>query len=737
MLPAPGSLSESPLAGGFVADGAVVGSQACPGVATRDSTFTTLESQHRLTRSGISRSVVSLRWTGIAGAHAVSHSGVAKDDLSVAGVPASSQLPSPSSLAVQTSTRQTTGTSLEQEGGRAIRPVQPRLRPGQIMAPSSGSSNNPARVRNIGSGVGWGSRGVGAGTTGVGRSESEPGLHVKGSLEVVGQLPLSPTTPRTLRGNVRKASAVTMTYPELPPGSPLALSVASWKRPLSLSSSSSPSITCSTAFGDTVLASQSSGVSTPSSSSSPPQRKRVTFFDFPGGHATVKSPTGPLFVDDDPLNSVGLRRSRRLMDSLYELRRAKATRKATTPAEANLGDQSDAPGPGTVGGSSSGGADGADVDGVQDEVADEPLLVATLKDTEDSEAELRLTEATMLSVTAPVRECGGTRHATAVISGRTLAVIQRKAHILQACEARLKAFEEAQARREEIRAMLLAEDCQPPQELVGIDRFTKSWLHKDGKPEEANKSNFHIFVSSFGLPHGHCIVKRLLEVGSKATQWWAKAALAEAKKGTDTAGVHRCIELAVDILGNKEHAAIVECRTVLGNCLAENVLKSALEQQAKDEALCASFPNRPQPESARKTAEFINTEITTAVSMGAPNKHPSLTEAKSIAVNFEREEKDRVAETVMLSAQNIFEKDAAAADKCEGVPPVGPASEAADRIEKEIQAVVADRGIPENHELLQEAKRIAKSLRDEDGQRKRMAAREKRLAEIAAKSKYS
>jgi len=360
-------------------------------------------------------------------------------------------------------------------------------------------------------------------------------------------------------------------------------------------------------------------------------------------------------------------------------------------------------------------------------VVDEPLFYQTLGDVADTEAELRRTEKMLAQAHQPVHEYGGSRHATAVVSARTLAVVRRKAELLQACEARFAAFEDAQARRDEILLQLKNDTAPAPEELLRLNVFLRGQVHKGGNPLEANKSDFGAFVSSFGIPEGHKIVKKLTDIGSQATDWWSQAALREAAAGTDTAAVSRMLDLAADILGSKDHVAIVQCREMLGNILAGNALRSAQNIQAKD-AFNVERNTKPQPESARKAAEAINLEIKTAVAMGAPTKHESLQQAKAIATKLEAAEKDRLAECVLVFANEAVAKDEAKAAKCDGVPPVGPASEAADAVEREANIVVKDRGVPENHPTLKEALAIGKSLRDKDGERKRMLAREKRLA---------
>jgi len=486
-------------------------------------------------------------------------------------------------------------------------------------------------------------------------SASEPCLRPKSPLAVVGlcerflppELSLSPKTPRTLRGTVRKASKVSMSYPSLP--SPL----ASPSQRTSSAASTRPSTSAST----------SPGWRAP---------KRVSFAD-------------------EHEKSAAFKRSMAVLSSLYSLRRAGWEQGEEGPEE-----------------------------------PEEPLMRETLRDLADTEAALGRTEGMLLSAHEPVHDCGGSRHATAVVSSRTLLVVQRKRALLRACEERLAAFQRAQARAGELLAGLVAGTDTAPQELLGVNRFVAAHTHRGGQPVDENKSDFQGFASSFLLPTGHQALRRLDQLAAEATAWWAKAALKEAQAGTDTAAVLCLINLATAIQGDPNHEAIVRCRAALGDVLAENALRSALALQLKDAELVARSA-KAQPESAKKCAELINAEITAAVKMGAPPPHASLSQAKKLATDFVQAEKDRLAQRMLEFAQLQWRKDEASSAKCQGVPPVGPASDAADAIDREMRATLKH-GVPELHPVLQEARKVAKALRDEDGRRKRMAARERRLA---------
>jgi len=596
----------------------------------------------------------------------------------------------------------------------AAPPCQARrfqLRPGQILLPSRCLSNDPARARNGGSRLQ--PQRPNFKPLSLAKSASEPALLARaaplavfGACEPAWTSELVPKTPRTLRGAVRKASKTMMNYPDLPVPPPLP---ASPSRPRSPASCPPPASVRGT----------------------PKSGKRVTFAD---EHGYEKAAV-PDARSEQAIREAGRKRGKQMLEALNELRRAGDFRRAApligepgilpAASSAAVPPTADSPAAALV-----------EVPAVDAEAAtsplteaevDEPLFYATLGDVDDTEASLRRTEAALSQAHEPVGEYGATRHATAIISARTLAVVRRKIALVKACEDRLAAFEAAQAQKAEIRQHLLHDTAPAPSELLRINKFIQTKVHKGGSPLEANKSDFSAFVSSFGLPENHHLVRRLNEVGSAATDWWAQTALQEAQADADTAAVSRMLDLAATILGNKDHEAIVTCREVLGNVLAENALRNAKKIKAKDAARVASNP-RPQPESAKSSQEAINLEIKTAVAMGAPTSHPALLEAKNIATDLQIEEKDRWAQTVLVFAEEQMAKDEAAAAKCSGVPPVGPASNMADAIEREIERVVKERSVPEAHPVLKEALQVSKELRTKDGDRKRMFARERRLA---------
>lgn len=542
-----------------------------------------------------------------------------------------------------------------------------------ILAPSDGVGNDAMRVKNGGCRLRGKAIASPLAIVGLSRSVSEPGLRrieTKSRLANFGKLAiksdppsptLSPQTPRTLRGAVRQASM-------------LPISVRTVRKRIT------PVIT---ALGD-------QGNSTPSSPSSSPGGKRVTFA------ADAESPKGISdYVDSRSAageRQAALSRSKSLMSSLYDLRRAVPNK-----------------------------------NGVHQDIT---LMDATLLDLKDSESQLREIEARLLNSHEPVAEFGGSRFATTLISQRSLAVVQRKALLLNQADARTKVFEEAHARREDLCDELLERDCPIPDTFVGLRKFIAGLVHKDGNPIDADKSNFELFVSSFGFPPKHQAILKLKEFEVAAVEWWAWRTLREAQCGASSDAIQRMIAVVVALCGEQRHPALAEVETLLGERLAEKVLQTAEKLQARD-ATTVGLSATPQPASALEAANGIKEEIRKAKAMGAPMKHHLMERAKGIEVALRIEEKNRLAAKVLLAAQAEQEEDAKlAVAAAPSVAPVGPATERAECIEKAIDVAVSRDGVQEAHPSLKEARCISKALRDLDGDRKRLAAREKRLGKL-------
>lgn len=369
--------------------------------------------------------------------------------------------------------------------------------------------------------------------------------------------------------------------------------------------------------------------------------------------------------------------------------------------------------------------------------ADAPLMASTLKDIRDTADELRKTADLLVEVGEDAHDAGAARHATAVISARTLAVVQRKLFLLRETEERTIAFQimNTDAKRQELLKALTAGDVHIPPALVGIKAFLNGLQQKigqcgsaTGEPVDSDKSDFRSFATAFGLPSGHLTVKALREEAAKTASWWLQQALILAQNGADADIIKRILAFANSIYGDLSLDPIfLAAQALLFDRIAENVLKFAEQVKHKDEQTVARS-DTPQIDSAKNGSMEINSQITAAFKMGVSTKHPHLEQAKMVAVYLEQEVLQRIARKALVHAKKMKAKDDEAAKKAgDSVPEVGPASRYADNIEEEIQAC-AEAGASKTHPDMEEARNIGKALRDIDGTRKRERARQQRLA---------
>lgn len=540
-----------------------------------------------------------------------------------------------------------------------------------VVAPSDGCGNDAMRARNAGTRLGLSP--CVPGLKGLSRSQSEPALRRDESRS------------RGLRlghvGTLAVRSAPTS--PKTPRTSRGTVRKASV---VSIATRLAPSARLKLAL-DTA-AQEADSASTPASPSSPSRVKKQVGFDGFSEFADNRSAEGE--------RDFALKRSQSLMSSLFDLRRA---------------------------------ADGIGSEGMT-------LMNSVLADLRDTEADLRVTETKLQNSHEPVSEFGGKRFATTLISQRTLSVVSRKVALLSEVAARTKSFEEAHAMREELAEELLEKDVPMPEALCGMRKYIDKVVHRNGTsdPIDADKSNFELFIATFGLPAKHDAVTNLRHLEVAAVEWWARRTLREAECGASADAIQRMIAVVVAICGEQRHPALAEAETLLATRLAEKVLHTAETLQKKD-AATVGLSAVPQPASAREAADAIKAEITKARALGAPAKHSAMERAKGIEVLLRIEEKSRLAEKVLLAAEASEQEDAkAAVAVAPSVPPVGPATERAEVIERSIETAVIRDGVQEFHPSLKQARLIAKRMRDLDGDRKRLAAREKRLNKAAVAS---
>ncbi|CAK0802108.1 unnamed protein product, partial [Prorocentrum cordatum] len=504
-----------------------------------------------------------------------------------------------------------------------------------------------------------------------------------------------------------------------------------------------------------------------SSTSSSPQLRRTlsrTGGGFLDPNAPVHTPTGPspLWSELHPDANAAChptslidpaKRAQRLLGTLSSLRR-QAKMRSSSSSSTLPGSPPALQEAGEAGQGASEEAEAPRASAVAEETPEETLMHSTLRDLCDTCGDLQELLASLQAAQDPVEELGATRHPTALISGRTIAVVRRKAALLKAAEARAAQVQAALRSAEAMRQLLLRADqpadavlAEAPEELrwsfealQNIKGFIADHTHKDGDPAEANKSQFEAFAASFGLPAKHEILLRLRSLAKEAVDWWAPATLECAMREEpeeDIDAIKRMIKLAVGVMNEKGHDDLFKAEQVIAERACKRCVDRCLELFEQEEER-AGRSNGVMPEMAKRCAEAIEAEIKDAVqTFGADATDLNMQEAKRLARLMLQEELERHAQKALRHARACREKDAAAAEAArtaegqEAVPEVGLASALADTVDAEVERARKLR-VPEHHAALIECASIAKDLRDQDGMRKRARARLERLAKQAA-----
>eukprot|EP00747_Dinoflagellata_sp_TGD_P163072 gnl/TRDRNA2_/TRDRNA2_181381_c0_seq1.p1 gnl/TRDRNA2_/TRDRNA2_181381_c0~~gnl/TRDRNA2_/TRDRNA2_181381_c0_seq1.p1 ORF type:complete len:617 (-),score=147.53 gnl/TRDRNA2_/TRDRNA2_181381_c0_seq1:146-1816(-) len=372
----------------------------------------------------------------------------------------------------------------------------------------------------------------------------------------------------------------------------------------------------------------------------------------------------------------------------------------------------------------------------QEQQEEPTLMVQILKDLQDTEESVKKLVDTLSAAAQPVHVGGGDRHPTAVIAARTLAVAKKKMQLCGEMESRIAGLEDAKARNAEIFQAVVGEG-DVPSILLQNKKFLMQRIHhdpldirKECEPVDANKSDFDSFVSLFGLPPQHKTIPVFRKLIAEISGFWPEWTLEKSKEGADPKTIQRLIDASVAIGAERNNEKLVEAATLMGDRLGQATLALAQKLQDKDRTRQENSTT-PQVGSAEEAAGKINQDIKEAIEKGAPNKHPDLEKAMLIAKELTILEVERVAQMCLHKAKEKAAKDAEVEERSKPkIPELGIASGFAEMIEREIQEA-KDKGVREDNPALKESVAIVKALRDKDGERKRLLAREKRLSKMA------
>jgi len=308
------------------------------------------------------------------------------------------------------------------------------------------------------------------------------------------------------------------------------------------------------------------------------------------------------------------------------------------------------------------------------------LLKAILSNKHDSEAQLLETISSLEQGTSEAVEFGGARHPTTLGSTRSLEIARRKAKLLQAVEARIAEYEALNKKRGTLLIQIAFQDGMAPPGLLEIPQFVTQYSHCPSNPCDDPHLILDLekFTASFSLHAEHDHFKHLRKVADESGNWWADKCLEMANKG------------------------------------ANNNSRKARLAQLNGEKL---------DDSHRLEHGQLRNIFLVVKGSGTDLSTPKMKELVSIL-------NDRMAEFVLQEAQKGEQEDKKVAETSQ-IPPVGPASKTAAKIDKLISDTIQE-GCPDCHPKLEMSRIIVKNLYHLDSERRRLAAREKRLAKKGA-----
>jgi len=366
----------------------------------------------------------------------------------------------------------------------------------------------------------------------------------------------------------------------------------------------------------------------------------------------------------------------------------------------------------------------------------ESLLNHTLGDTEDTLEQLQRRVEELQSVTQTIDDLGGTRHATACLARRTLAVAKRKLCLLSQLADSRMAFEGASAKKDRL-LEAAARGISAPTLLGGaahfLDCITTS-IH-DGAPEDADKTLFDHFCSSFGLPAQHRAIVEAKAVFGREIANWIDALV---RKADDLATTYRTRHevgsLREDACrdSNCRHDPAQAIRWMLGLVTSfgvsgeqeqlQHVSRVALGARFTSVMFCVqleqdrdsrSAATGSHAQSATMAAERIEAAVQSALKFGVHAVH--LRGATTAALDLRAEAVRRLA---VSEINGLADNPAGSSDACEA---------AAMRVEAAIADAV-HAGVGREHPHLAAAWASAKQAHQEGALRRRSANSAQRRA---------
>lgn len=362
---------------------------------------------------------------------------------------------------------------------------------------------------------------------------------------------------------------------------------------------------------------------------------------------------------------------------------------------------------------------------------DDTLLKPILADCKDTIESLTHFVEVMHNIANRAGENGGSRHASSRVAARITAIAERKLELLVKLVDSTQLYQDLCKRRDRV----LTQVCSgmPAAEAAGgaaefPDVLSES-VHEGGNPEDGDRVNFEIFLRTFALPARHWSLVQGNEIFHKEVVEWTQAILAKAKTEVEkeasaeeidpespaAASCFRLIDLAEFLGVNLRGEEMKQVEKIAYEARAHVVLRFAESEWERDDKI------KPMGEKGyAKTAaaaDAILGWVKAAVDYGVLPGHCNLQRARELVQELWITRARRITGNLL----KLMKPNTA-----------GEGTRVAEGL-KEAAAELTRHGLRDSHDFVQELKTKATELLAEDTKLKRLANRDKAKAAEAAK----
>jgi len=321
-------------------------------------------------------------------------------------------------------------------------------------------------------------------------------------------------------------------------------------------------------------------------------------------------------------------------------------------------------------------------------------------------------------------ELGACRHATVMMSTRTIAVCQRKIELLIKLEKNCCAFTEACQQKNAIVEYVVggADAAEVVGPAAGMRERLREFVHAGdrGRPELADRTDFERFAATFGLPAHHVDVLSARQMFKTECDAWSQLILERchaevdqeaagdtSPEGQAAAMANRLAQLLTAITSCGPEDARIETLHELRTKARASACSRNAEWEAEEDLKQAQV--KEKGDAANRAAERIEANVKKAtVDYRIEKRHPLLMLAVRVA-------KDLRAEGLLRYAVDELRRT-------KGEP--GDDERAANHIERACKRTIAA-GVPATNAKVEQCRSMALEAREQEGLRKRQANAEK------------